>query len=849
MQRLIVLAGAALLAACGGDSPAPATQPAPVTPAAGSGGAVPADGVVPDGAAGAGAVSSPNGGAAPVPVDLPTEQLAAELVVGRAGCVRCHPVDAALADRTAPVKGPPLAKAAEWFVRDGGAAWLQHHHGGEAAGDLAAWLRALAGDFELEPVATGKGMIARGEQLFHQLACGTCHAPDALAKLAGRTDHGHLTGFLQAPGERRPGTVHDFGFDAGEASALAAWILRMQVRAEETPVPGFGYECFELQIKNGDQPELAGVEVKKRGVAEFVDESVRSRETHFALRFRATLQVPADGDWKFTIGSDDGSWLYLDGKQVIDNGGLKPHKAKDATLTLKAGPHDLEVVFTQGGGGKSLELLWEGPGVAREPIPASRATTSTTALTPPEVMAMPAAEAVARGRAAAVAKRCSACHEIADPAVAELAAPALARPWSELEVGKPCPEAPAAVAVHPGAVASLGAPLSDPARLHMMLTADGCLACHPRAGRGGVPDAVGKHLEDTEDLGEEGRVPPDLSQVGARLRPKWITKVLTEGYKARPYVRARMPKVAPERAAEYARLFAAVDAPGVTDSEPEFSVAAVERGRELAGIKGRNCISCHTFAGAPSLGAQGMDLGAQFERLRPAWFRDWLLKAPVLRPGTRMPMFWPMARPEDVAEIDAIRSWLSLGAAAPVPEGLVPAAGSLVLLPSERPIFHGAFLKDVSARCIAVGSPARTHYAYDVENGRLVWLWRGGFLDATGTWHGRAGKLLEPHGDDWRVLQDFELTSGARQVHGHRVSADGYPAFVVRTAQVAYEDVSRARLAAGGSEIVRTLRCTKGPMQIEWASTDGVEIIVAGEAAPARTTVAEGAELEVIYRW
>ena len=128
-------------------------------------------------------------------------------------------------------------------------------------------------------------------------------------------------------------------------------------------------------------------------------------------------------------------------------------------------------------------------------------------------------------------------------------------------------------------------------------------------------------------------------------------------------------------------------------------------------------------------------------------------------------------------------------------------------------MLHGAFLKELSARCIAVGTPQRTHYAFDVEHGRLAWLWRGDFLDATGTWHGRAGKLLTPMSVDWLVLEGFKVGSGVdRTVLGHRITEDGYPVFRVRCGDAEYEDESRARLSAAGSELVRRLRCTKGPL-------------------------------------
>jgi hypothetical protein len=38
---------------------------------------------------------------------------------------------------------------------------------------------------------------------------------------------------------------------------------------------------------------------------------------------------------------------------------------------------------------------------------------------------------------------------------------------------------------------------------------------------------------------------------------------------------------------------------------------------------------------------------------------------------------------------------------------------------------------------VSVGSPDGVHYTYDMDNGALVQIWRGGFLDATPMWHER----------------------------------------------------------------------------------------------------------------
>ncbi|MEP7319799.1 MAG: hypothetical protein ABI921_13685, partial [Panacibacter sp.] len=47
---------------------------------------------------------------------------------------------------------------------------------------------------------------------------------------------------------------------------------------------------------------------------------------------------------------------------------------------------------------------------------------------------------------------------------------------------------------------------------------------------------------------------------------------------------------------------------------------------------------------------------------------------------------------------------------------------------------------------INVGSTERIHYTYDMDNGTIVQLWRGGFLDATSMWHERGDGSSRPAG-------------------------------------------------------------------------------------------------------
>ncbi|MGE3172600.1 MAG: PA14 domain-containing protein [Planctomycetota bacterium] len=807
------------------------------------------------------ASSGPPASAAPAVVAPAVHgRVLADLRGGR--CVECHDGDVAATSACAPPPRLPLAAALPFRAGTALAAHLREHHGGDDAAALTAFLRAAAGPQRAPAaVAIDGDAFARGERAWWAFACIACHPAAGIDGLAQRTGHAALVAFLQDPVPRRPDLLHDFALDERAAGDLAAWLLRAQRRddPDAAATQGLRASCYELRVDSEELPALDGLTPSASGVVESVDVALRTRDDHFALRFDGHLLVPASGDWTFTLGSDDASWLWIDDALVLANADLAPHRRRRATVPLDAGAHALRVVYTEAEGEQSLELLWAGPGVERAPVPPSALTPALARLVPPiaEVPAVPGADGgdadlVGRGRAAYAARRCGACHELA-----EAPPPQPARAWRQLGAGE-CPTVRDAAALARQLPQALAARDAAAVLLCAELEQNGCRRCHARDGAGGLGPALRALLPETEDLGDEGRVPPDLSGVGRRLRERWIEGVLTGAVRARPYVTARMPRAPQALATALARRFAQVDGGDDEEpAEPPFAPERIERGRELVGTGGKNCVTCHPFAGRRALGPQGMDLAQQFERLRPGWFADWLLRPHQLRPGTRMPMLWSGGA-EDRADADAVRAWCRLGAAAPVPRGYA-ANGDYALDPVERPILHGAFFRGLSSRCLAVGSPQRGHYVYDVEHARLAWLWRGAFLDAAGTWHGRAGKLLQPLDDDRVELDELELidVSGAatgeavagRRCTGQGRDQDGMPSFRVAVGASEVDDRVAPRLTAAGIEFARTLRAVRGAVRVELRPRSGGAAVTVGGAPAAPVTLRQGEAVEVVYRW
>ena len=75
---------------------------------------------------------------------------------------------------------------------------------------------------------------------------------------------------------------------------------------------------------------------------------VTSRFEWFGIDYTARFWVSKPGTYRFSLTSDDGSNLYVDGKRVIRNDGVHPVIEKRNSVKLKAGAHDIRVAYFQG---------------------------------------------------------------------------------------------------------------------------------------------------------------------------------------------------------------------------------------------------------------------------------------------------------------------------------------------------------------------------------------------------------------------------------------------------------------------------------------------------------------------
>lgn len=393
------------------------------------------------------------------------------------------------------------------------------------------------------------------------------------------------------------------------------------------------------------------------------------------------------------------------------------------------------------------------------------------------------------------------------------------------------------------------------------LTAFHCIACHVRDDFGGVHDTHNPFFATSEQkLGDDGRIPPPLTLVGAKLQPAWMKKVLFDGESVRHYMATRMPQYGPANLQHLPAVFSRLDVLKSTEmkipspesrSESEREREKVLRagGRELLGDKGLNCIACHNFNGKAALINQGIDLLTSYPRLQPGWFNSYLRNPGAFRPRTIMPTAWPNGVAAHKAildgntdrQIEAIWYYLSLGTSAADPSGLRGVSTKLTV-DDQAQTYRGRS-RVAGFRGIAVGLPKKLSYAFNAETGTLSAIWQGDFIGVN--WSGQGSGDFNPSSEPITLAQDVSfvqladenspwplmpvMTKEARtnpnplypknvgyQFRGYVLGESSIPTFMYRSGTIEIEDRSVATGAEEQRHLTRVLQFDSPTQQTVW---------------------------------
>jgi hypothetical protein len=139
------------------------------------------------------------------------------------------------------------------------------------------------------------------------------------------------------------------------------------------PNPGLAYTAYELAapwVPNWElEPSVAN------GVVAEPSLDVRPRATDFGLLFTGYLNIPVAGTYTFYVTTDTGAFIRIHEAQLLDADFGYPGGTERSSgpITLAAGRHPIRIHYRHAdGAARSFALSWQGPGIAKEPIPSGR---------------------------------------------------------------------------------------------------------------------------------------------------------------------------------------------------------------------------------------------------------------------------------------------------------------------------------------------------------------------------------------------------------------------------------------------------------------------------------------------
>ena len=789
-----------------------------------------------------------------------TTELKGQVLIEELNCVACHAAEGTLPARSK--KAPRLmdvgARLSPAYIEQ----FIRNPHGTKpgttmpdvlaplpaeekalTATELTHFLLSLKSP-AFAPQTPDHVAATVGHRLFHSRGCAACHAPrDEQAKelpmansvplgpLEKKYSHTSLVKFLRDPHATRPsGRMPNMQLQGRDAERIAHFLL------QKTSVPGaLRFTLYRGQVWEGLDGETVTAE---RGgqVPDFALESLGRVEQHSAVRYEGWLNVAAKGAHKFFLTMNGGS-LVVDGKTLVeeapsDRRGVKSFKA---AVELDAGPHAIQLTYFHTGRQAKFVFEMEAPQFPRGPIPTAMLSVTKKPSTPFAPLKVNA-EFAQRGREHFTNLGCANCHD--DLKMPALSAPAFAR----LDATRGCLADMAAprfalstqqreliTNALPGAANPV---LGDTQRIYKTLASLNCIACHERSELGGPAEERRALFTSTQpSLGDQGRIPPPLTHVGAKLTPQWLNAVLLRGERQRDYMDAAMPQFGEAQVGHLAALFGRVDkledAVLPTVAPMQESKAA---GYELVGSSGLSCIACHTFNRQRAGEISALDLAHVTERLQKNWFTLYMRQPSRFHPTVIMPGFWPdgkSVRPNILAgdtaqQIEAIWNYLADGERAKKPVGLSRQTNEL-RVGDVAEICRGRG-SVAGFRGIGVGYPERINLAFDSGEMSLRMLWRGEFANVdNGSFRPRGTDAISfPPGIPFHRLKSLDENwpykgktnhtfpqDHGYEFRGYTLDAKRRPTFRYNYGAIAVEDFFEDVIGEDGrSFFKRTLRLT-----------------------------------------
>ena len=361
-----------------------------------------------------------------------------------------------------------------------------------------------------------------------------------------------------------------------------------------------------------------------------------------------------------------------------------------------------------------------------------------------------------------------------------------------------------------------------------------CTACH-------VMDHFG---------GGQAAGAPVLTAAGEKLRLEFLEEALLGRVRLRSWISLRMPRFPRNQVEPLIHGFA--QASGLDPSAPAVESVTSQQdthqgltllGRDTEG-KSLGCISCHDWADYRAQGEKAPQLAEAAHRLRYPWYRRFMLNPARILSGTSMPEHFTDIAPEEREEsIQRIWGALGVGRAGPFPVGMDPPRDPWTAesrpVPSDGSVVVRTIMPEATPAAIAVGLPGGLSYCFDAGSHRLLYVWRGEFLDLEETLRrktGDDGYTLTPQIPGRRFFRSTRFPF--RLADSERLPETRFEGYRMR------DDVPEFHYSVAGAEVYERIRPTGAADGFRWEfRIERVQVPLrfdAGVEGPVRVTASRG---------
>ncbi|NOX67139.1 MAG: family 78 glycoside hydrolase catalytic domain [Chlorobi bacterium] len=162
-------------------------------------------------------------------------------------------------------------------------------------------------------------------------------------------------------------TINAIAYKKGYHNSFNVSVFHQFIDTEKN---GIKYDLYEGRWRK--LPDFSKLTpIKSERVFEFGLDKIKTPKFNFAIHFKGFINITKKGEYTFFTKSNDGSSLKIGNRLVVDNDEEHIVIEKSGKITLASGRYPIKVSYFQSGGNKSFSVSYQGPGISKQPIPAT----------------------------------------------------------------------------------------------------------------------------------------------------------------------------------------------------------------------------------------------------------------------------------------------------------------------------------------------------------------------------------------------------------------------------------------------------------------------------------------------